>query len=61
MHVHPSPLGFVESKHMWFPWFQSLFGSKCVVIYNNTVTDSGIKNQFMCCQRGEKKYYTWAS
>lgn len=24
MHFRPSPLGFVESKYMWFPWFQTL-------------------------------------
>lgn len=51
MHIDLNPLGFVESKNMWLPLVSDSFGSKCVIIYNNTFTDSDIKNQFMRCHR----------
>lgn len=38
--------------HAVLSGFRLFFGSKCVIIYNKTLTDSDIKNQFMCCRSG---------
>lgn len=47
MHFRLSPLGFVESKYMWFPWFQTLLDQFVSHIMTLTFPVTDIKTQFM--------------